>query len=152
MTEPGSDVWDCFLHRLRLTCGLVYRAKLFHVVGELWQCYSCEGWGQGASFAELPKLSQQLISSVLCFFQDDNPQVYPTSPGPIPITLAVDHIVVKRRDDGVFYVTGQQHWETCFILLCILPILSTLGCAGGKVLCCAWCWRRLELNWNRRGK
>ncbi|XP_061327923.1 bridge-like lipid transfer protein family member 3A isoform X2 [Pezoporus flaviventris] len=40
--------------------------------------------------------------------KDDNPQVYPTSPGPIPITLAVDHIVVKRRDDGVFYVTALQ--------------------------------------------
>ncbi|XP_061219012.1 bridge-like lipid transfer protein family member 3A isoform X2 [Neopsephotus bourkii] len=40
--------------------------------------------------------------------KDDNPQVYPTSPGPIPITLAVDRIVVKRRDDGVFYVTALQ--------------------------------------------
>ncbi|KAM4645939.1 bridge-like lipid transfer protein family member 3A isoform 4-T6 [Amazona ochrocephala] len=40
--------------------------------------------------------------------KDDNPQVYPTSPGPVPITLAVDHILVKRRDDGVFYVTALQ--------------------------------------------
>ncbi|NXA39638.1 URFB1 protein, partial [Eudromia elegans] len=40
--------------------------------------------------------------------KDDSPQVYPTSPGPVPITLAVDHVVVKRRDDGVFYLTGQQ--------------------------------------------
>ncbi|KFQ47055.1 UHRF1-binding protein 1, partial [Nestor notabilis] len=40
--------------------------------------------------------------------KDDNPQVYPTSPGPVPITLAVDHIIVKRRDDGIFYLTGQQ--------------------------------------------
>ncbi|NXS13965.1 URFB1 protein, partial [Neodrepanis coruscans] len=37
--------------------------------------------------------------------KDDSPQVYPTSPGPIPIVLAVDHIVVRRRDDGVFYLT-----------------------------------------------
>ncbi|NXY51258.1 URFB1 protein, partial [Ceuthmochares aereus] len=48
--------------------------------------------------------------------QDDSPQVYPTSPGPVPITLAVDHVIVKRRDDGVFYLTGQQHQETCFTL------------------------------------
>ncbi|KAM8795729.1 bridge-like lipid transfer protein family member 3A [Eudromia elegans] len=40
--------------------------------------------------------------------KDDSPQVYPTSPGPVPITLAVDHVVVKRRDDGVFYLTAPQ--------------------------------------------
>ncbi|NXL44192.1 URFB1 protein, partial [Podilymbus podiceps] len=39
--------------------------------------------------------------------KDDSPQVYPTSPGPVPITLAVDRIIVKRRDDGVFYLTGE---------------------------------------------
>ncbi|KFP83187.1 UHRF1-binding protein 1, partial [Acanthisitta chloris] len=31
----------------------------------------------------------------------------PTSPGPLPITLAVDRVIVRRRDDGVFYLTGQ---------------------------------------------
>ncbi|NXL67028.1 URFB1 protein, partial [Chordeiles acutipennis] len=40
--------------------------------------------------------------------KDDNPRVYPTSPGPVPITLAVDHVIVKRRDDGVFYLTEQE--------------------------------------------
>ncbi|XP_009463979.1 PREDICTED: UHRF1-binding protein 1 [Nipponia nippon] len=40
--------------------------------------------------------------------KDDSPRVYPTSPGPVPITLAVDHIIVKRRDDGVFYLTAPQ--------------------------------------------
>ncbi|NXH21953.1 URFB1 protein, partial [Bucco capensis] len=40
--------------------------------------------------------------------QDDSPRIYPTSPGPVPVTLALDHIVVKRRDDGVFYVTAPQ--------------------------------------------
>ncbi|NXU79417.1 URFB1 protein, partial [Oreotrochilus melanogaster] len=39
--------------------------------------------------------------------KDDSPQVYSTSPGPVPITLAVDHIIVKRRDDGVFHLTGE---------------------------------------------
>ncbi|NWU89614.1 URFB1 protein, partial [Upupa epops] len=40
--------------------------------------------------------------------KDDSPRIYPTSPGPVPITLAVDHIIVKRRDDGVFYLTAAQ--------------------------------------------
>ncbi|NWZ28171.1 URFB1 protein, partial [Asarcornis scutulata] len=40
--------------------------------------------------------------------KDDSPRVYPTSPGPVPITLAVDHIIVKRKDDGVFYLTGGE--------------------------------------------
>ncbi|KFU96744.1 UHRF1-binding protein 1, partial [Chaetura pelagica] len=57
--------------------------------------------------------------------KDDSPQVYPTSPGPVPITLAVDHVVVKRRDDGVFYLTGQQHQETWFNPPWHLP-----GCPG----------------------
>ncbi|NXA53717.1 URFB1 protein, partial [Nothocercus julius] len=38
--------------------------------------------------------------------KDDSLQVYPTSPGPIPITLAVDHVIVKRGDDGVFCLTA----------------------------------------------
>ncbi|NXU85522.1 URFB1 protein, partial [Xiphorhynchus elegans] len=40
--------------------------------------------------------------------KDDSPPVYPTSPGPVPITLAVDHIVVRRREDGVFYLTEEK--------------------------------------------
>ncbi|XP_068015935.1 bridge-like lipid transfer protein family member 3A isoform X2 [Melanerpes formicivorus] len=40
--------------------------------------------------------------------KDDSPQLYPTSPGPVPLTLAVDHVVVRRRDDGVFYLTAPQ--------------------------------------------
>ncbi|KAL2295422.1 hypothetical protein Nmel_017834 [Mimus melanotis] len=40
--------------------------------------------------------------------KDDSPPVYPTSPGPVPITLAMDHVVVRRRDDGVFYLTASQ--------------------------------------------
>uniref|UniRef100_A0A669QKW8 UHRF1 binding protein 1 n=1 Tax=Phasianus colchicus TaxID=9054 RepID=A0A669QKW8_PHACC len=49
--------------------------------------------------------------------KDDSPQIYPTSPGPVPVTLAIDHVLVKRRDDGVFYLTGQKCQEMCFILL-----------------------------------
>ncbi|XP_060045630.1 bridge-like lipid transfer protein family member 3A isoform X1 [Erinaceus europaeus] len=36
--------------------------------------------------------------------KDDIPPIYPTSPGPIPITLAMEHIVLKRNDDGVFHI------------------------------------------------
>ncbi|XP_028365058.1 UHRF1-binding protein 1 [Phyllostomus discolor] len=36
--------------------------------------------------------------------KDDIPPIYPTSPGPIPITLAMGHVVLKRSDDGVFHV------------------------------------------------
>ncbi|XP_023601645.1 UHRF1-binding protein 1 isoform X2 [Myotis lucifugus] len=36
--------------------------------------------------------------------KDDIPPIYPTSPGPVPITLAMEHIVLKRSDDGVFHV------------------------------------------------
>ncbi|NWZ17418.1 URFB1 protein, partial [Agelaius phoeniceus] len=45
------------------------------------------------------------VVDVKITLKDDTPPVYPTSPGPVPITLAMDHIVVRRRDDGVFYLT-----------------------------------------------
>lgn len=64
-------------------------------------------WGgcrQGKSFKNCPSCSALLCSM---FLQDDSPPLYPTSPGPVPITLAMDHVVVRRRDDGVFYLTGQ---------------------------------------------
>ncbi|XP_071434559.1 bridge-like lipid transfer protein family member 3A isoform X1 [Pithys albifrons albifrons] len=40
--------------------------------------------------------------------KDDSPQVYPTSPGPLPISLAVDHILVRRGADGVFHLAAPQ--------------------------------------------
>ncbi|NXS53270.1 URFB1 protein, partial [Brachypteracias leptosomus] len=40
--------------------------------------------------------------------KDDTPRIYPTSPGPVPLTLAVDHVLVRRGDDGVFYLTAPQ--------------------------------------------
>ncbi|XP_059256050.1 bridge-like lipid transfer protein family member 3A [Mustela nigripes] len=36
--------------------------------------------------------------------KDDIPPIYPTSPGPVPITLAMEHVVLKRSDDGVFHI------------------------------------------------
>lgn len=41
--------------------------------------------------------------------QDDTPRVYSTSPGPIPIMIAMDHIVVCCNDEGVFVITGQYY-------------------------------------------
>ncbi|KAJ8787578.1 hypothetical protein J1605_022893 [Eschrichtius robustus] len=39
--------------------------------------------------------------------KDDIPPIYPTSPGPIPITLAMEHVVLKRSDDGVFHIGAE---------------------------------------------
>lgn len=36
--------------------------------------------------------------------KDDIPPIYPTSPGPVPITLTMEHLVLKRGDDGVFHL------------------------------------------------
>ncbi|XP_038605612.1 UHRF1-binding protein 1 [Tachyglossus aculeatus] len=38
--------------------------------------------------------------------KDDGPPIYPTSPGPVPVTLAVEHIVVERDDEGVFHLAA----------------------------------------------
>ncbi|KAM6454827.1 bridge-like lipid transfer protein family member 3A isoform 1-T1 [Liasis olivaceus] len=44
--------------------------------------------------------------------KDDSPRVYPTSPGPVPIILAMDHIVVHCKDDGMFFITAAQREES----------------------------------------
>ncbi|XP_069489600.1 bridge-like lipid transfer protein family member 3A isoform X2 [Ambystoma mexicanum] len=44
--------------------------------------------------------------------KDDGPRIYLSSPGPIPVTLAVDHIFVVRKDNGIFYVTAAPPAET----------------------------------------
>ncbi|XP_044300545.1 UHRF1-binding protein 1 isoform X2 [Varanus komodoensis] len=44
--------------------------------------------------------------------KDDSPRVYPTSPGPVPIILAVGHIIVSCNDDGVFVITAAQGEES----------------------------------------
>ncbi|XP_062921699.1 bridge-like lipid transfer protein family member 3A isoform X4 [Mobula hypostoma] len=40
--------------------------------------------------------------------KDDGPRLYATSPGPVPIILHVDHLVVQRVDDGTFCLTALQ--------------------------------------------
>lgn len=51
------------------------------------------------------------------FLQDDTPPIYPTSPGPIPIILAMEHIVVTRSDDGVFHIDGELGILASWLLL-----------------------------------
>ncbi|XP_043932495.1 UHRF1-binding protein 1 [Protopterus annectens] len=36
--------------------------------------------------------------------KDDGPRVYPTSPGPVPVTFAVDRLTMQRIDDGTFCI------------------------------------------------
>lgn len=38
--------------------------------------------------------------------------MYHTTPGPVPIILAMDHIVVHCKDDGIFFITGQYSSNT----------------------------------------
>ncbi|KAM4815783.1 bridge-like lipid transfer protein family member 3A isoform X1 [Urocitellus parryii] len=45
----------------------------------------------------------ELLNSSITL-KDDIPPIYPTSPGPVPITVAMEHIVLKRSDDGVFHI------------------------------------------------
>ncbi|XP_021115623.1 UHRF1-binding protein 1 isoform X2 [Heterocephalus glaber] len=52
----------------------------------------------------VPMQIELLNSSVT--LKDDIPPIYPTSPGPVPITLAMEHIVLKRSDDGVFHISA----------------------------------------------
>ncbi|XP_049997131.1 bridge-like lipid transfer protein family member 3A [Alexandromys fortis] len=50
----------------------------------------------------VPMQLELLNSSVT--LKDDIPPIYPTSPGPVPITLAVEHLVLRRSDEGVFHL------------------------------------------------
>ncbi|XP_048409382.1 bridge-like lipid transfer protein family member 3A isoform X3 [Stegostoma tigrinum] len=40
--------------------------------------------------------------------KDDGPRLYATSPGPVPVHLDVDHLVVQRIDDGTFCIRAIQ--------------------------------------------
>ncbi|XP_069797668.1 bridge-like lipid transfer protein family member 3A [Narcine bancroftii] len=57
--------------------------------------------------------------------KDDGPRLYPTSPGPVPIILHVDHLMVRRIDDGTFCIMAlqkspnevvQEKEKTCVIM------------------------------------
>lgn len=56
------------------------------------------------------------------FLQDDIPPIYPTSPGPIPITLAMEHVVLKRSDDGVFHIGGELGLLASRLLCLFCPV------------------------------
>lgn len=97
-----------------------------------------EAAGKASPFKSCPS-----SSSLLCFMflQDDSPPVYPTSPGPVPITLAMDHVVVRRRDDGVFYLTGE--------LPLVLLSLCTPRLCWRRLGCAACCWEGWALRWEQ---
>uniref|UniRef100_A0A8C6X4D6 Bridge-like lipid transfer protein family member 3A n=1 Tax=Naja naja TaxID=35670 RepID=A0A8C6X4D6_NAJNA len=44
--------------------------------------------------------------------KDDSPRVYHPTPGPVPIILAMDHIVLHCKDDGIFFITAAQREES----------------------------------------
>ncbi|XP_030785131.1 UHRF1-binding protein 1 isoform X2 [Rhinopithecus roxellana] len=72
------------------------------IVG-LWQFL--RGQCPGTCFQESSALKTGYIRPAVGLrFEDDIPPIYPTSPGPIPITLAMEHVVLKRSDDGVFHI------------------------------------------------
>lgn len=56
------------------------------------------------------------------FLQDDIPPIYPTSPGPIPITLAVERVVLTRSDDGVFHIGGELGLSASWLFCLFSPI------------------------------
>uniref|UniRef100_A0A4W3JSJ5 Bridge-like lipid transfer protein family member 3A n=1 Tax=Callorhinchus milii TaxID=7868 RepID=A0A4W3JSJ5_CALMI len=47
------------------------------------------------------------LSECRITLKDDGPPLYPTSPGPIPIRLDIDHLVIQRIDDGTFCMKGK---------------------------------------------
>ncbi|XP_004674037.1 PREDICTED: UHRF1-binding protein 1 [Condylura cristata] len=83
-----------FLHFLLRDCDL----ELFTSV--------LNGLGPFLEDEEIPvvvPMKIELLNSRITL-KDDIPPIYPTSPGPIPITLAMEHVVMKRSDDGVFHI------------------------------------------------
>ncbi|XP_047715361.1 bridge-like lipid transfer protein family member 3A [Prionailurus viverrinus] len=83
-----------FLHFLLRGCDL----ELFTSV--------LNGLGPFLEDEEIPVVVPMQIELLHCSItlKDDIPPIYPTSPGPIPITLAMEHVVLKRSDDGVFHI------------------------------------------------
>lgn len=56
------------------------------------------------------------------FLQDDIPPIYPTSPGSVPITLAMEHIMLKRSDDGVFHIDGELGLSASWFVSFFYPV------------------------------
>lgn len=78
-----------------------------------------------------------LLNSSLTL-KDDIPPIYPTSPGPVPITLAMEHLELKRSDDGVFHL-GAPAQDRPLTEVCVkqqlpqeqlLPVPTAHGVVG----------------------
>ncbi|KAG7472115.1 hypothetical protein MATL_G00105110 [Megalops atlanticus] len=44
--------------------------------------------------------------------KDDGPKVYPTAPQPVPVTFALDSVVLERTDDGIFWLRADTASES----------------------------------------
>ncbi|KAM5263427.1 bridge-like lipid transfer protein family member 3A isoform 2-T2 [Ctenodactylus gundi] len=66
------------------------------------------GLGPFLEDEEIPVVVPMQIELLNCSvtLKDDIPPIYPTSPGPVPVTLAMEHVVLKRSDDGVFHISA----------------------------------------------
>ncbi|XP_006860621.1 PREDICTED: UHRF1-binding protein 1 [Chrysochloris asiatica] len=87
-----------FLHLLLRDCDLELLTSMLN------------GLGPFLEDEEIPvvvPMQIELLNSSITL-KDDIPPIYPTSPGPIPITLAVEHVVLKRSDDGVFHISAAD--------------------------------------------
>ncbi|XP_048203869.1 UHRF1-binding protein 1 isoform X2 [Perognathus longimembris pacificus] len=60
----------------------------------------------------VPMQIELLNSSIT--LKDDIPPIYPTSPGPVPVTVAMEHIVLRRSDDGVFHISAAAQDRPLF--------------------------------------
>ncbi|XP_058162580.1 bridge-like lipid transfer protein family member 3A isoform X2 [Dasypus novemcinctus] len=83
-----------FLHFLLRDCDLELLTSVLN------------GLGPFLTDEEIPvivPMQIELLNSRITL-KDDIPPIYPPPPGPVPITLAMEHIVLTRRDDGVFHI------------------------------------------------
>ncbi|XP_006907411.1 UHRF1-binding protein 1 isoform X1 [Pteropus alecto] len=88
-----------FLHLLLQGCDLELLTSVLNGLGPFLE---------DEEIPEVVPMQIELLNSRITL-KDDIPPIYPTSPGPIPITLAMEHVVLKRSDDGVFHIGAAAH-------------------------------------------
>lgn len=83
-----------FLHLLLRGCDLELLTSVLNGLGPFLE---------DEEIPEVVPMKIELLDSRVTL-KDDIPPIYPTSPGPVPITVAMEHVVLERKDDGVFHV------------------------------------------------
>ncbi|XP_055988261.1 bridge-like lipid transfer protein family member 3A isoform X1 [Sorex fumeus] len=86
-----------FLHLLLRGCDLELLTSVLNGLGPFLE---------DEEIPEVVPMKIELLDSRITL-KDDIPPIYPTSPGPVPITVAMEHIVLERKDDGVFHIGGE---------------------------------------------